>query len=478
MAWTQACPLGSGSRTATGTNASAASAYQGSCPVSTAPTATRLATTPAVSVSVVPGVARGPRIMLSRRKAPQPAPMPMPYWPSKADAPSTAATPAPRPSPRPAAPARSASACSATQNATFQIMNAARPAPYRARSTLDFCFRRLRNTQAPAAANTAPSTAPVARVGLNARSAIAPSSGAATATSTSLRLESSDSSVKSPIRYTVAKNPAAAASPPRRSGKSTPATSKPARKGTTLDCTAGLLSSSSTASSPGNADDAGDCLHRGERAPQVRHVRDLEAEAHARKVVAALRAHRGDVDALARQRFADIAQQSLSVGRRDQDIHRIAAVRFPAPLGFDQALGAALGEALQAHAVFAVHRNALAARDEAAHRIRRHRLAAPGELRHEAVDADDQDAAVTGGFGLRSRGLYCSFSVRNQTTEVAQHPLQLAQGHLVARDRREKLITLPEAEFLRDLVEVGPRGPLAPLLLFHHGAALCHGFGQ
>src|SRR5882672_1648565 len=84
----------------------------------------------------------------------------------------------------------------------------------------------------------------------------------------------------------------------------------------------GSLSQSSISASR-DSDNAGDFLHRRERAPQVRHIRHLEAEAHAGNIVAALRAHRGDVDALARERLADIPQQALTVRSRYQDIHRV-----------------------------------------------------------------------------------------------------------------------------------------------------------
>ena len=123
-------------------------------------------------------------------------------------------------------------------------------------------------------------------------------------------------------------------------------------------------------------------------------IRNLEAEAHVREVAAALRAHRSDVDALARERLADVAQQSLAIRGRHQDVHRISATRLTSPLRLDQPFRAALGQPLQARAVLAVHRDTLAARDETAHRVRRHRLAALGELRHEAVHPDDENAAV------------------------------------------------------------------------------------
>src|SRR5207247_2294204 len=62
----------------------------------------------------------------------------------------------------------------------------------------------------------------------------------------------------------------------------------------------------------------------------------------------------------------------------------------------DQALGLPLGEALQARTILAVHRHALAARDEAADRIRRHGLAAARELREQPVQANDKHPGLRG----------------------------------------------------------------------------------
>src|SRR5207247_7724866 len=76
-------------------------------------------------------------------------------------------------------------------------------------------------------------------------------------------------------------------------------------------------------------------------------------------------------------------------------VHGIAALAL-APIGLDQALGLPLGEALQARTIVAVHRHALAARDEAADRIWRHGLAAARELREQAVQANDKHPGLRG----------------------------------------------------------------------------------
>ena len=73
--------------------------------------------------------------------------------------------------------------------------------------------------------------------------------------------------------------------------------------------------------------------------PQLGQVLDLEREPHVRQVVAALRAHRRDVNALARERIADVAQQALPVVRRDRNLDRIAAAGLRAPTGLDETLG-------------------------------------------------------------------------------------------------------------------------------------------
>src|SRR5204863_7931802 len=113
-----------------------------------------------------------------------------------------------------------------------------------------------------------------------------------------------------------------------------------------------------------DADHALQVAHDRERALELAEVGDVEGEAHECELVAGLRAHRRDVDLLARERIADVAQQPPAIGRRNAHIHRIGTAGI-APLGVDQPLGLRLGEALQARAVLAVHRDALAARDEA-----------------------------------------------------------------------------------------------------------------
>jgi 1-acyl-sn-glycerol-3-phosphate acyltransferase len=55
------------------------------------------------------------------------------------------------------------------------------------------------------------------------------------------------------------------------------------------------------------ADHALHVLDHRERALELRQVADVEGEAHEGQLVAALGAHRGDVDALARERVADVA---------------------------------------------------------------------------------------------------------------------------------------------------------------------------
>jgi hypothetical protein len=84
-------------------------------------------------------------------------------------------------------------------------------------------------------AASAPTTMPVIRVGLKARSASAPRSAAAAPATTILRVTLSGSSAKLPMTATVAANPTAAARPPRRRGKRIAAASNPATNGSTLD---------------------------------------------------------------------------------------------------------------------------------------------------------------------------------------------------------------------------------------------------
>ena len=121
-----------------------------------------------------------------------------------------------------------------------------------------------------------------------------------------------------------------------------------------------------------------------------------------------------------------------------------------------------------------MHRYALAARDEAAHRVRRHRLAALGELGHQPVHADNQHAAVAGVFGFSFLNGCCNNFWR-KPLRFAQRPLQLPQVDLVARHRRKQFLSLRKTEFVRELLQVRLQRALAPLLLFHGGTSLRDG---
>ena len=57
---------------------------------------------------------------------------------------------------------------------------------------------------------------------------------------------------------------------------------------------------------------------------ELREVGDIEREAHECQLVAALRAHRGHVDLLARQGIADVAQQAAPVGGGHRHLDRVA----------------------------------------------------------------------------------------------------------------------------------------------------------
>ena len=111
-----------------------------------------------------------------------------------------------------------------------------------------------------------------------------------------------------------------------------------------------------------HANHAVDILDARHRAPQLREVLHVEREAHVRQVVAALRAHRRDVDSLARQRIADVAQQALAIVGRHGDIYRVVAAGPCAPPGLDQPFGMRFREPLEAGAVLAMDRDTLAAR--------------------------------------------------------------------------------------------------------------------
>src|SRR4051812_41483284 len=121
-----------------------------------------------------------------------------------------------------------------------------------------------------------------------------------------------------------------------------------------------------------------------------------------------------------------------------------------------------------------MHRDALAFGDEATDRIRRHWLAALGELRHQALHAaDDEHAAFR---ALRTRLGLRQFG-RGRRLDAAHGDLELAQVDLVPRHGDEELFGLLEAEALGECFQAGVRGTLALQLLLDHRAAGRHGFG-
>jgi hypothetical protein len=97
--------------------------------------------------------------------------------------------------------------------------------------------------KAPAAASSASTGAP-SRVGLKAKSAATPTSGAAMARSTSLRVAVSGLNSIPDTSCIATRNAAVTASPPSLSGCSASATTSATTKGAAPACTAGLESSS------------------------------------------------------------------------------------------------------------------------------------------------------------------------------------------------------------------------------------------
>src|SRR5262249_19889794 len=115
---------------------------------------------------------------------------------------------------------------------------------------------------------------------------------------------------------------------------------------------------------------------------------------HARLEVPGERVHRSNVDLLARENLGEIAQQPLAVHGIDDDVDREYLVAAYAPIGADQSFGLSLLHARDVAAALSVDGDALAAGDEADDRIGRRWLAAACEPGHQAIYADDQDAAA------------------------------------------------------------------------------------
>src|SRR5262245_38818951 len=317
----------------------------------------------------------------------------------------------------------------------------------------------------PKAHSTAPpaasaSSAAPSLVGRKAKSTRMPTAGAAAAIRIILRVAVSGVNGKPATKYTVVKNAAVVARPPSLSGRKARATISPARNGAAPACTAGLESSSfilvSTATYP---DHALQVAHQSECTLELREIGDIEGEAHEGELVPVLRASGGDIDLLARQRVADVAQQAAPVGGGDHHLDGVAALAL-APLRLDEPLGLPLGEPLQARAILAVHGDALAARDEAADRIRRHRLAAARELGHQALHAADDEDAL-----LRRLGFLLDLLRLRRFLLAAHCGLKLPQVDLFLGDGGKQLVRLPETEPGRERFQVGGRLLPAQLLL-------------
>ena len=188
----------------------------------------------------------------------------------------------------------------------------------------------------------------------------------------------------------------------------------------------------------------------------------LQRERHAASHVARQRVGRRDVDALAREHFGDVAQQSLPVGRFEHDVDRKHLVARRAPVGGDKALGLARAKPRDGRAARAVDRHALAARDEADDAVGRRRLAAAREHRHQPVDAERRGCRCpppppcsarrspgSASFGRSVRASGC-------TTRL-DRSLDLPRVELLAPDRGEEIVGLLEARLFRDRVEIDRR---------------------
>src|SRR6267378_517062 len=167
----------------------------------------------------------------------------MPYRPWVNEAPRIAAPPAPAPRARPAAPARTpSSARRLCENPIVHAVASTAVPPGSSARSRSLCASIGQKIHAAAAAPPRASTHASRRVGRKAKSMTMPASGAARPRRMILRVAVSGAKVNPAMKYTAVANAATTASPPRRKGARSAATTSAAMKGAKPPCTRGLAS--------------------------------------------------------------------------------------------------------------------------------------------------------------------------------------------------------------------------------------------
>ena len=151
----------------------------------------------------------------------------------------------------------------------------------------------------------------------------------------------------------------------------------------------------------------------------------------------------------------------------DDDVHGVRLGTALAPIGADDALGKALGEAREAGAVVTVHRDPASLGDESRNSVGRRGLAAARELREQALHAHDENPAARLPGPNRVRR---NFLRMRALGPAAQSVLQLPRTDFLAAYRSEKLVGLAEAEAPCQILEARTLS-FALQLALHRGAA-------
>src|SRR6266850_2388606 len=145
--------------------------------------------------------------------------------------------------PIPAAPARTpSSARRLCENPIVQAVASTAVPPSSSPRSRSFCASIGQKIHAAAAAPAKASIPASKRVGRKAKSMTMPASGAANPSRMILRVAVSGEKVNPAMKYTAVANAATTASPPRRKGVRSAATTSAATKGARPPCTAGLAS--------------------------------------------------------------------------------------------------------------------------------------------------------------------------------------------------------------------------------------------
>ena len=197
---------------------------------------------------------------------------------------------------------------------------------------------------------------------------------------------------------------------------------------------------------------------------------DFDGKFHACHTASGLRIYGDDVDFLAHKGFRNIPQKPLPIARFDDEIGGKQMAGLAAPFRFNHTLRMHRLHVRKIGAIGTVDRYALAARHKAHDRVRRCRLAATGYLRHQPVNADNQDAFVSNSLGF---GLLDGHFIRRLIARqgfAAHGRLELAQAKIAARQAGKQIVRFGEPELLRQFIELDVRAA-HPLQLARQNSA-------